>query len=727
MKGDFCIGEWIVHPSLNSLERNGATIHLEPKIMQVLLTLASAPGEVFTREQIRDTIWPDIFVGEDVLIRAISEIRRAFSDEARSPHTVQTVPKVGYRLIAPVTLGALPESTDSICVNKQIEKEDLGDAISPVEELAPIAPSSFHKIASGRFWFLLTFALFVFVLIGAFIFVLTMNFKRSRLSAQYISHPLTTYPGSELTPAFSPDGKSIAFVWRKEGQRFDAIYTKFLNSEQPVPLTSIGNGNEYDPAWSPDGQSIAFILQRGNHSSIALIPSNGGSIENLYLFPVNSSWEYEGLTWTADGRDLIFPQQRSPEAPSQLVEFSLKKRTIKILTHPPQGWDGDWMPEVSPDGKYLAFVRGADRSARDLYVMRLPDGPIDQLSYVGHVIVGLAWLPDSSSIIFASNRGGSMSLWEIGRTGGVPQHVASVGSDAYSPAVSAQGHALVYAQGSATWGIYSIQLSGKRPHTSAILLSSEQDASPSVSPSGDMIAFQSWESGEQEIWTSNIDGSNPLELTTSNDSAGSPSWSPNGKLIAFDARPHSFAQIQVINASGGLPVMLTSGQHDNVVPNWSSDGRSLYFGSNHDGSWQIWKITPNHPKSLKQVTNQGGMIARESHDGNWLYISQYDHSGIWKLNLKHGGSERKIFEGPPAGYQDYWTVHGGYIYSLSLQGKHYEIDQVNPNTGMFKPIYVMRHDPAPFAGLSVTPDGRELIYAALQNASSNLIIVKHFP
>jgi DNA-binding winged helix-turn-helix (wHTH) protein len=83
---------------MNSMERNGDTVHFEPKVMQVLLALASEPGEVVTREHLRKAVWPDVFVGEDVLIRAISELRRAFSDDPREPHTIQTIPKVGYRL-----------------------------------------------------------------------------------------------------------------------------------------------------------------------------------------------------------------------------------------------------------------------------------------------------------------------------------------------------------------------------------------------------------------------------------------------------------------------------------------------------------------------------------------------------------------------------------------------------------------------------------------------------
>ncbi len=102
MQGDFRIGGRLVRPRLNAIDYDETTVHLEPKVMRVLVALAAQPGEVVTRQQLRETVWQDVFVGEDVLIRAISELRRAFQDDPRSQQTIQTVPKVGYRLVAPV-------------------------------------------------------------------------------------------------------------------------------------------------------------------------------------------------------------------------------------------------------------------------------------------------------------------------------------------------------------------------------------------------------------------------------------------------------------------------------------------------------------------------------------------------------------------------------------------------------------------------------------------------
>ena len=102
MNNKFKVGCWQIDPRLNSISSNGSTVRLEPKVMQVLVCLASQPGEPFSKEVILKTVWPDTFVSDDVLTRSVSELRRVFEDDAREPQFIETIPKRGYRLVAPV-------------------------------------------------------------------------------------------------------------------------------------------------------------------------------------------------------------------------------------------------------------------------------------------------------------------------------------------------------------------------------------------------------------------------------------------------------------------------------------------------------------------------------------------------------------------------------------------------------------------------------------------------
>jgi len=108
MESDFQLGAWRVRPQLNILVRDQRTIHLEPKMMGVLVCLAQRSGEVVPKEQLVREVWRGTFVTDDVLIRCVSELRKAFGDSAGRPTIIETIPKRGYRLLLPVVPVARP-------------------------------------------------------------------------------------------------------------------------------------------------------------------------------------------------------------------------------------------------------------------------------------------------------------------------------------------------------------------------------------------------------------------------------------------------------------------------------------------------------------------------------------------------------------------------------------------------------------------------------------------
>lgn len=731
MRGDFCVGDWVVHPSLNALERDGQTVHLEPKVMQVLLTLASEPSEVFTRETVQRQVWPDVVVGEDVLVRAIGKIRRAFHNES----VIETVPKVGYRLVAPVVresdgiateVTELPVAVPPASFALISEAAEVVDATpaapsppaSPIPE--PIKTPAWRRPA-------VFFAVALILVFAVFAIISRLYRSHPTQPVAYVSRPFTTDPGSQIQASFSPDGKSVAYVWRKDSKSHGQIYIRSLNSEQLVRLSPEQPADQLNPVWSPDGSQIAFVRKDDTHSSIVVVPSSGGAGDEIYTLPVNSAREYGGLAWTADGASLIFPQQNTLEGPSYLIELSLRDRTVQSITAPPLLWDGDFFPAVSPDGRTLAFIRGSEQFARDIYVMSLPNGPVRRITR-GCLAMSLAWTEDSASIVFSSSRNGALSLWRVKATGGDPQRLAAVGDDAYAPAIARHGHRLIYSHGSAMWGIFAVDLTDKAAPPVVILTSSEQDAAPHISPTGDHIIFQSWRSGSREIWAARIDGSSPVQLTDNpGQSAGDPSWSPDGKFITFDARLDSFAHIYVIDANGGKPRAITSGSFNDVAPSWSADGQYLYFGSNRSGSWQIWRVPVDDSgagsHTPQQITTNGGMFAIASSDGQRVYYTKYTSPGLWQ-QLVAGGREHRIFDGPPLGYPDYWTLCRDGVYALSIVGQQFALSRIDPQTGHARVLDTLKYSPT--VGLSISPDGKKMVYSGLINASSHLTLVEDF-
>ena len=133
LKGDFHMGAWLVQPNLNSVSRNGAAVRLESKVMAVLVCLARQAGSPLSKDELLTAVWPDTFVTEDTLKRCISELRRVFEDDAREPRVIETIPKRGYRLIAPVSA--------------EIEKE----GVSPRPAVANF-PNNLEQVAVTAGW-----------------------------------------------------------------------------------------------------------------------------------------------------------------------------------------------------------------------------------------------------------------------------------------------------------------------------------------------------------------------------------------------------------------------------------------------------------------------------------------------------------------------------------------------------------------------------------------------
>jgi adenylate cyclase len=126
MAREFRVGEWLVEPNLNCITRANQRIPVEPKVIEVLAYLADYPGEVLPKEQIIQAVWPNTFVSDEVLRYSISELRKAFNDDARNPQIIQTIARRGYRLIAQVSKkGSAAESHGSIAV---LALEDLSAA-----------------------------------------------------------------------------------------------------------------------------------------------------------------------------------------------------------------------------------------------------------------------------------------------------------------------------------------------------------------------------------------------------------------------------------------------------------------------------------------------------------------------------------------------------------------------------------------------------------------------
>jgi Tol biopolymer transport system component/DNA-binding winged helix-turn-helix (wHTH) protein len=705
LKGAFHIGDWIVEPQINCIKRGTHSHHLEPKVMQVLVVLASHSDEVLSKERLIHAVWPDTFVSDDVLTRCISELRRTFDDDARSPRFIQTIPKGGYRIIAPVSFPGTPTNGS----NGQSVPETTATTL-------PAVPPRKVGVVIGILSLLLAAVVATWIISGS----------KGNSTTAYKIVPFTSNLGSESQPAFSPDGNQIAFVWKDEGSQFQHIFVKLIGSETPLQLTS-ADGDDYSPVYSPDGSSVAFMRTSGNDQGIYIVPVIGGPARKVYATQGSIEWDRGALSWSRDGRTLIFPDGKSANGPSSIYALNLDTLQARQLTSPPRLWDGDYTPTFSPDGTRIAFVRSTEGYVRDIYVMPSSGGEPRAVTRDQRQLSNLAWSADGNDIIFSSDRGGKFSLWRVSFKGGNPERLQVGGEDAFAPAVASKGNHLAYAQRFAKWSIIQIDLGSQatpKPVTK-VLSGTQQDSAPQYSPDGSRIAFQSWRSGSQEIWTCLSDGSQLQKLSNfSGPLTGSPSWSPDGQQIVFDSRAGGHSHIYVVPLNGGTPRAVTEGSANDIVPSWSRDGKWLYFGSNRSGVWQIWR-TPVLGGEPQQVTSGGGFVGVESTDGKWVFYTKSDTPGLWKIPVS-GGPEVKVLDQPPVGFWGYWSLTANKLYFLNSSDGKWAIDALDLKTNRTERIHAVERVPPPFSGLSVSADGKALLHTDLTELGSHITLVENF-
>jgi Tol biopolymer transport system component len=487
-------------------------------------------------------------------------------------------------------------------------------------------------------------------------------------------------------------------------------------------------GSDISPVWSPDGSRIGWLHMGNQQAAILEVAAAGGAPRKIAdVFPIRVDVVGRHLDWSPDGAWLAVTDKNSPEQPFRIVRIGVQDGSKRDLTLPPEQIIGDVSPAFSRDGKWLSFLRAVSSGVSDIYVVPAAGGPAQRVTFDNRYIVALAWTPDDRSIVFSSERGGNAALWQVPATGGTPARLPLVGPNASDPQFSRDGRKLVYSQVSEDANIWRRDASGRS--TPVKLISSTQyDSSPQYSPDGSRVAFRSNRSGSHEIWVADNEGRNPTQITHSGGTlTGTPRWSPDGKEIAFDSRPEGQPDIYTIPAGGGKARRITSDRAEDVVPSWSQDGLWIYFASNRSGVWQVWR-GPKSGGPAQQVTTLGGFAAFESPDGAYLYYAKgRDVAGLWRKRLPRG-AEEMVLEDLKPGFWGYWAVVRDGIYFVDQPGAaglpaiyFYEF------AGKKRRLVASLDKPAVLAdsAFAASADGKFLLYAQLDQRGSDILAVDY--
>ena len=388
---------------------------------------------------------------------------------------------------------------------------------------------------------------------------------------------LTSNPGVEYFPSLSPDGKSLVYASRTAGN-FD-IYLKRIGSRKTVNLTEGSSEQETQPAFSPDGKRIAFRRTSRDEGGIYVMTEAGESVKRLTGFGYNPAWSPDGKEIVCTENIVEGTNRSNVRSRMWIVNSSSgESRQLAVFDAVQASW--------SPDGQKIAYWAIDDTAQRDIWIVAASGGQPVQITADSFVDWNPVWSPDGEHLYFISNRKGVMSLWRIaidrnsGKATSEIESVPTPASETQHITFSNDGKSLAYAGTTRSQNIERLTYDpGKDKITSStpeVINVSGEISSPSSSPDGQMLACHSLGS-HRDIFALKLSGSVLNQLTDDDFNDLSPMWSPDGRRIAYYSNKSGSYQIWSINPDGSGAQQITESDAPGglVLPIWSPDSSRI--------------------------------------------------------------------------------------------------------------------------------------------------------
>jgi Tol biopolymer transport system component/DNA-binding winged helix-turn-helix (wHTH) protein len=704
-------GNFEVDLRAGELRKAGMKLKFGGQPFQVLSILLEHPGEVVTREELQKRLWPDTFVDVDHnLNTAINKIREVLGDSAESPRFVETLPRRGYRFI-----GELEQPV------KLVEEP----AVEPLVAVPPDQGSQFP-----RMWLAVTAGVLAIsvLAVAAVVAYRWSRHQHPQEQAALTALPFTALPGRATSPAFSPDGSRIAFAWNgdpKGGAKGFDLYVKAIGSETLLRLTQ--HPSEWiSPAWSPDSAQVAFHRLAGADTGIYVVPALGGPERKLRSTRVPSP-PSSIISWSPDGKWIALVDVGPEDEQERIHLLSTETLETRQIPISPQ-CESEGGPAFSHNGEYLAYWCFRSAETDDvLYSLPVSGGQPKLISPLWAFPNGLTWSADDKRLIYSlhpfSNEI-SAEISEVNVANGSVKQLAFAGS-ASQPALSSKGDKLAYSSVSYNENIWRRDLLHPESPAVELIPSSRAQWDAQYSPDGKRIAFASLRSGVQGVWISNEDGGNLVQISNPAQPSGSPQWSPDGNRIAFDSLSRYRWEIYVANATEGIPRKLVTNISGVIKPHWSRDGKWIYFRSQESGRTGLYRCPASGGDAVVLSKDTGGSGPQESFDGKTVYFANHTEKSTLKKVALQGqpGSESQVDGLPSLSNYSLWTLSPGGIYFVPAEAPR-SVRYFDFATRQIRPIFEVEKDF--FRGLSLSPDGRWIIYSQIGDASGDIMLVDHF-
>lgn len=685
----------------------GRAVPLEPKAFEVLVLLLERRGRLVEKSELLDAVWRDAFVTPNAMTRVIAQLRRSLGDDAREARYIETVPTRGYRFIAEV---------------KALEDEGVAADPSP----QPARQPTRLPVAGARLWIGGAAAVLILALAGFFLWQRAAGAADGWPEVLFTSQ-LTSSPGLDAFPAFSPDGNAIAYS-SDRGGRFEIYIRPLSAGGREVQVTADG-GDNLQPAWSPDGRQLAYHSRR--RGGIWVVPALGGVSAQVSAFGADPAFSPDGewIVFQSDGVPDLAQAAFGAMPPSTIWIVSARGAGApRQITRVGQPSGGHGAPAFSPDGRSIVFAT-YDIDLSQLWSVA-PDGS-DLKMIAGDertVYFDPIFSPDGNFLYFSTG-GGNFRFWKMrikqGTAAGAPMQVANTGAQlARHLSIAPDGKRIIYSALGMINNIGSVRLGSENNggpeeqegieiapsgRGAPVLLTQDTNyrkTRQTFSPDGSKIAYSVWRMGaEGEIWVMDADGSNARQITY--DPAKLLGWLPGGERIAVGSKQEPRRLFAVEIGSGQRTPLAELGT-DGGLGRLSPDGTRLAFNSRQSGTINVWTADIDG-SAARQLTFDEEMMGFPcwSPDGRWMAVEmkrgtdthiatvESDSGKVEQLTFEKGQSwpgdfspdgERIVFAGERDGI---WN-----IYQVSRRDRRVSriTDYAKPNTYVRYPSWSPRGD-----------------------------------
>jgi Tol biopolymer transport system component/DNA-binding winged helix-turn-helix (wHTH) protein len=698
------------------LRKAGLRLKLTGQPFQVLAILLEQSGSVVTREELQKRLWPDTFVDVDHnLNTAINKIREALGDSSENPRFVETLPRRGYRFIAPIAVNGSDAAVARAAGNSSTVAPESVARTAPRRALVMLGVVML--LASGGLWM----------------------FKRREAPTVPLHRTLTRLTfddGLQIGATWSPDGRLVAYSSNRGG-KFD-IWVQQVNGGNPIQVTK-GPGQNWQPDWAPDGKYIAYRSEAGD-GGLFIVPALGGAglERKVSSFGYYPRWSpnstqilFQSMDLSGMNANQFFIVGLDGTAPREVLK-ELGSFGVSAVWHPDgkriSAWVRDGNERLASIPTFLTVpVEGGIPVRTEMR----PEGGADTAAAPGWAEwrqdFKFCWHPSGRAIYFERTFQGARNLWRMTidpatlRATGLERLTTGPGTD-NQLSLSNDGKKLAFTGASEQIRAWLFPFEAKnarvtgpgQPITSAGI----ESLAPNLSPDGNKLAFSTVRTNHWEHWTKNLSDNEQISVATDGIYVHTfPVWSHDGARLAYSRQDLETHRTQLVEWSAANrsehPVTGMSTNSFSRVCDWSSDGKALLVSrvSGKNPLNELWEVSladrPEESTERPIAFSRTEAIyqCRLSPDGHWIVFEAVRNSARGRESALYavprtGGTWTRLTDGKYWDDKPRWSPDGRTIYFMSGHGGFYGIWAVHfdplRGSGLGTPFLVKAFDAPSF-------------------------------